>query len=412
MGNLVSEQLSPEIIAKIESLDTDYEEHSIVNYITTSKQKEDFFFNFIINAVTQSQEFNKFCNIKSEAYKKSFPNRNCYLFPMERKTEYELDIHDENIVLSRRIFENKKGYEKEEIICLKSLYKEIAKYNFLNKENSLKFPNFWRISETLKFLQASKFDNKVAIENLKNHLDFRVNYFPIKLSNKAIEILVKTGFLYVHGRDRFCRPTIVCRAHGYISNLNKYSYDEFLSAVVFFMEYLINFLMVPGQIECWNIINDLNGVSIFSLPKDFHKFLKFLQVNYRCRLNISYVFGMNTVFEYLWSIIKTFLDKNVEKKIVFINQNNREKILDLILPEQIEKRYGGTCSNIFNDDGNLEDENFQLFPPIMPEKENLNEEDKKKLWNEMQYEEMVKEGRITDIAPFINFDKKGNEDNL
>jgi len=403
MGNASTQELSPDSLKEIEKLEAEYyENHSLDNYQVTRKQIEDFFFSFIINPKTQSEEFWKFCNISSEIHRKGFPTKECYLFPIERKTEYELDIKDENIILSRRIFENKKGYDEFELKGLKSLYRQIAQYNYFNQENKIIFPFYWKISDTLKFLQASKFDNKVTIENLKNHLEFRKSYFPMNVSSKIIEILTKTGFLYVHGRDRFCRPLIICRAQGYISNINKYSYEDFLGAIVFFMEYLINFLMIPGQVECWNIINDLNGASILTLPSDFHRFLKFLQVNYRCRLNISYVFGMNKIFEYLWSIIKTFLDKNVEKKIVFINNSNKEKILDFILPEQIEERYGGTAPNLINENSDVDTNDFLIFPPNMPNAKILTEEDSKKLIEEITYLELVKERKITAISPFID----------
>lgn len=406
MGNVEStEQISPEGFLEIEKLENEYyESHSIDKYQVTRNDMQNFFFNFIINPNSQSEEFKQFCDFSSEASKRSFQTSECFLFPMERKTEYELDVNNEDKILSRRIFENKKGFDEQEIAGLKSLYRQIARHNYLNADNQLKFPYYWRVSETLKFLQASKFDNKTTIENLKNHLEFRNTYFPMTISSNVIEILTKTGFLYVHGRDRFCRPIIVCRAQGYISNLKKFSYDDFLGAIVFFIEYLINFLMVPGQIECWNIINDLNGVSLLTLPSDFHKFLKFLQVNYRCRLNISYVFGMNKVFDYLWRVIKTFLDKNVEKKIVFVNDSNKEKILDLVLPVQIEKRYGGTSPNLFNEDGSLLNKNSNLFPLNMPVFDNLNEKDKKKLFNENDYINLIKEGKITAVSPYVQIE--------
>ncbi len=398
-----TEQICPESLLEIEKLESEYfQSHSIENYRVTRKNMENFFFNSIINPTSQTEEFKQFCDISSQACKKGFPTRECYLFPIERKTEYEVDINNEDVILSRRIFENKKGYDDHEVAGLKSLYKHIAKNNILNPDNQLKFTYYWRISETLKFLQASRFDVKTTTENLKNHFEFRNSYFPItSISSKVIEILSKTGFLYVHGRDRFSRPIIVCRAIGYINNLKKFSYDDFLGAIVFFIEYLINFLMVPGQIECWNIINDLNGVSLLTLPSDFHKFLKFLQVNYRCRLNISYVFGMNRILDYLWRVIKNFLDKNVEKKIVFVNENNKDRILDSVLPEQLEKRYGGSADNLFNDDGSFVNQDSCLFPPIMPNFDNLNDEDKMKLFSENSYIKLVKEEKITAVSPFI-----------
>jgi hypothetical protein len=57
-----------------------------------------------------------------------------------------------------------------------------------------------------------------------------------------------------------------------------------------------------------------------------------------------------------------------------VNESNKGQILDLVLPNHIEKRYGGTAANLFNDDGSLVNENSILFPPIMPDFNNLNDE--------------------------------------
>lgn len=417
MGNAISsgETLSPEQLEAIEKIQkTEYENHSLENYIITAKDVEENFLKNIISAKlnnnsTSNQELLDLLDSSKEESKQAFPSKECYLFPIERKTEYELDANDESIILSRRIFENKKGFDEQETVALKSLYLEIEKHNIVCPGNRLIFPPNWKISETLKFLQATKFDNKQTIQNLINHTEWRKGYFPMKVDDKVIEILSKLGFLYIHGRDRYFRPIIVCRAQAYVSNVNKYSYEEFLSAIIFFMEYVINFLMVPGQVECWNIINDLNNVSLLTLPSDFNKFLKFLQINYRCRLNISFVYGMNTILDYLWRLIKTFLDKNVEKKFMFVNDGNRNRVFELILPEQLEERYGGSAPNRFSDDGNLSEiyvnqvKRNNVFPPIMPNKDNLLIEDKQKLLTEAQYKDLVKLGKITKICPIYDY---------
>jgi hypothetical protein len=51
----------------------------------------------------------------------------------------------------------------------------------------------------------------------------------------------------------------------------KFSYfkidvDQMLKAITYFLEYIIENLLLPGQVENWVIIQDLNGMGVTSLP--------------------------------------------------------------------------------------------------------------------------------------------------
>ena len=312
------------------------------------------------------------------------------------------NFRDNNKILSRRIFDNKRGFLEFEIAAIEKLEEEIIQYNKININKKLNFPINWKKSVTLKFLQSSKFNNKTTIQNMINHIEWKLGYFPFKITENAIEILSKTGFLYCHGRDRSFRPIIVCRAESYLKNLNKYSYDDWINAIVFFVEYVVNYLLVPGQIENWNIIADLTNVSLFGLPTDFQKILKFLQSNYRARLFKVYVHGMNKFLEMLWKIIKTFLQGNVEKKIMFINDSNKNSIFENILPHQLEFKYGGSAKNLIEKIDKEEIINVKsLFPPIIPNNDFLQLEDKIKIISENEYINYFKIGKITKLSPYL-----------
>lgn len=359
----------------------------------------------------ESQQLGSFNEIKKEFFDfssnkhlKVFPSKEAFLYKCKITGEFELD--ENNNKIARKIFEGKSKFLEKEYKALESLASEILDYNKKNPQQKLILPNNWQEYETLKILQACKFDNNAAIANLIAYIEFKLNYFPLKLTDKAIEILSKTGFLYCHGRDRSFRPILVCCAESYLNNIKKYSYDDWINAIVFFSEYIIKHMMIPGQVESWNIISDLNNISLFGLPTDFHKFLKFLQTNYRGRLNINFIFGMNRFLDFLWRIIKNFLHSNVEKKICFINENNKSLVFDLILPEHLEQKYGGKAANLFErSSGSIKfnAETKSLFPPHLPDSDPLSLADKENLFSEEEYLNLCKEGRISKISPYIAF---------
>ncbi len=220
-----------------------------------------------------------------------------------------------------------------------------------------------------------------------NHLEWRKTYFPFSITNKASEIL-NNGFIYVHGRDIYFRPIIVINARYYVNNMTKYTYDDWLCCVIYFMEYMIKNLLIPGQIENWNIITDLNGVSLLTFPSDMKKMMGVLSSNYRCRLYVNFILGMGSILNVLWKIVKAFLDETSVRKIRFIKKGEYKELFEFINEEQIEKKYGGKAQDI--------NENF--FPPIMPT--NRYTRNNEYIINEIEYENYIKQGKLTTISPY------------
>lgn len=54
----------------------------------------------------------------------------------------------------------------------------------------------------------------------------------------------------------------------------------------------------------------------------------------------TYVFNAKGIGS-LYTIAKTFMPQHARKKIVFVNENNKDEILKQIDPYELEKRYGG-----------------------------------------------------------------------
>jgi hypothetical protein len=323
--------------------------------------------------------------------------REAYLyFPSEKEV---IDYETKNLSkLIRKIFEGGLEYICFEKGKLEELGFEIEKHNKKKKTNKiLILPRRWRESNSLRFLQATGFDVKKTVEIIINHLDWRLQNLPLKLSNKAMEIL-NIGYLYGHGRDHRFRPIIHINAAVVSQNTNKYSFEDWNLATIFFMEYVIENLLLPGQIENWDIICDLKDVSVISLPNDFKKILGILQNNYRCRLFRMFIVNVGSFFNLIWGVIKKIIDANTEKKIKILKVGNTYEIFEIINISQLEKKYCGEAANIEK----------HFFPPIFPSNNYFPqfEDQSDLLKREEEYKKIIEQNPHLVASPYVQFNEE------
>lgn len=322
------------------------------------------------------------------------PIESYYFFPNDLET-VEFNVKHPHKTL-RRIFEavisNFDIYEEDK---LKELEQGIIVHNTKNPNNMCVLPQNYNPLEKRRYLQATGFDIKKTINLLIENIKWRSELIPPKISDKIIQLL-NCGFMYVHGRDNNYRPIIVLQAKVYMDKKDMYTYDDWLNTVIFFMEYIVNNMLIPGQVENWNIITDLEGVSVLGIPSDLKKFMAVLQANYRCRLFVNYILGMGFFVRGVWAIVKTMLDETTVRKVQILSSSDLSKILTFINPEQVEKKFGGTSPNIVPGGHNL-------FPPVMPSTNFLtkNQIRNKVLISEEDYQNRYQNNLITHPSPYF-----------
>lgn len=339
----------------------------------------------------------------TERHRRCKPPKEAYYFFPDSFQIVEHDPKNPKKTL-RRIFESKEEeylpFEKEK---LANLYQEIEKYNTNKSKNFKKLiiPDNWPQYETLRFHQATSYKNENTIKLLNDHFEWK-STFPFGITEKSMQLL-NSGFMYVHGRDNNYRPIIVLNADVYVKLNGTYHYDDWLRCIIYFMEYAIHNLLIPGQVENWNIITDLGRVSLLSVPKDMKKFMGVLGANYRCRLYVNYIIGMGGFLLVIWNMIKAFLDEIQIKKLRFLKNGDLSDILTYINPEQVEERFGGSAKNVR--------ENY--FPPIMPSDKYLKPTDKKEkhFVTEEKYRELYINGKINKPSPYFLKEQEEEERN-
>jgi hypothetical protein len=307
----------------------------------------------------------------------------------------------------RRIFQSKvTDYLDHEIQFLKELHQEIEKYNQNNPKKKLIFPSWFKESDKLRLNQATSYNYSKTIKLILESIEWREANIPPRLTNKVLEIL-NCGFVYVHGRDCKFRPIIVINVEYYKKNEDLYTYDEWLQATIYFMEYIVNNLLIPGQVENWDVISDFGSTSFFFLPSNVKKLMGILQSNWRCRLYINYVLNMSSIIRGIWKVVKAFLDEATVQKVQFLEGSTKKNIFTYINEEQVEQKFGGKAPNVVPGMN-------RLFPPVFPSDNFLKpdqDEADSCLISEEKYKELHESNKLPVVGKyFLNKWQKEEEE--
>lgn len=120
--------------------------------------------------------------------------------------------------------------------------------------------------------------------------------------------------MYCHGRDKYFRPCIVLDSSVFESIRSKrpdlFEMDVICTAGVFLLSYVRKHMFLPGQVENWVIINNLNKLALNKVPrKEMQKLIWVLQNNFRCTMGRAW--GINcTKFQLVcFKIIEIFIEE-------------------------------------------------------------------------------------------------------
>lgn len=96
---------------------------------------------------------------------------------------------------------------------------------------------------------------------MKEDEDWRQINIPVEYTPE-IQQMLETGIIYMSGRDNRYRPIII---------MNLKFFDEkktelIIRTFTYFFEQIIEHVLLPGQVEQWVTIMDVEGFSLFSLP--------------------------------------------------------------------------------------------------------------------------------------------------
>jgi hypothetical protein len=271
---------------------------------------------------------------------------------------------------------------------------------FLTTKPEIKLPDYMDDALLLRYIYADECDYKEVYKRLVKYLEWANKTFPliIQPKSKIIEILNK-GFVYVYGRDCRYRPILVFRVREFVKNEKIYSVQEVIESGCFLGQFVINNMLIPGKVERWNLIINLVGAKILSLPDHIKKLIPIMNEAFVSRLHKNYIIGMTFILRILYKLVCAFLHESTIRKIKILSGKKDKSLFEEIRKDNIEQDIGGTAP-----DAQIGVENG-LFPPRMPSEYFLleNERPEDLLISEEEYIQKYKSGEINKdyASPYI-----------
>ena len=279
---------------------------------------------------------------------------------------------------------DKTPYEKEKL-------EELTKY-ITEKEKDINnfFPEWWLESDTLRYLQATNYDIKKTHTLIKENIKYTNQ--TIKIIDKRIRFILNYGFIYMYGRDMHFRPIIIVEVNksSELMDKLKYTFDELNQAMIFFVNYIVNYILLPGQIENWIMICDLKSVGVGKLGQ-FKSILNTLN-RFRGRVFKNYILNLGKFMRAAASGILSVLGSSSAKKIIMVENGKYEVMQQYIRKENLQIKYGGSAPNVIYGEDNL-------FPPIVPSDIYINENENLNIVSPETYKEMCLKAKP--FKPFV-----------
>ena len=262
--------------------------------------------------------------------------------------------------------------------------KKLNDYNdYEAKHGKLTYPNNWLESDTMRLLQAAEYDIKKAYESITDTIKF-INNNPLVMNDKIISLL-NSGIMYVCGRDHHFRPLIIVSVKTYKKIIEKkeFSFQEINMSVIYLINYIFKYLFIPGQIENWVTIIDFKDTGVSDIS-DFKKLLTTLNT-YRGRVFRNYFINISGFLAVAIKSAISIFGSSSANKLKILGSKELHLMHQIISPDNIQKKYGGTAPDLIPGNNNL-------FPPIMPSMNYGLSGEKLNIISEDAYKEMCLNG--------------------
>ena len=184
-----------------------------------------------------------------------------------------------------------------------------------------------------------------------------------------------------------------------------------MEAGAFLGQFVLNNMMIPGQIECWNLLISLKGAHVLSLPEHIKKLIPAMNEGFISRLHKNYIIGMTFFLRVLFKVVCAFLHESTIKKIKILSGKKDQTLFEEIRKDNVEEYFGGTAPDVHFGEENA------LFPPRMPSDKFMLDSDNPQniLISEEEYIKKYNDGEIPEdvLSPYlkdkINLNKKKEE---
>eukprot|EP00435_Cladocopium_sp_Y103_P025145 s2863_g6.t1 len=188
--------------------------------------------------------------------------------------------------------------------------------------------------EATRYLSATRGNHQKALSLMEATENWRRSYFkdgPLCSADLAEDM--KHGFAYFVGRDRALRPALVFRASRVPEKWRKdFDIDRLLRVLIFCMEVMLRFMLVPGKVETSCLID----IPI-SLLREIHQLFT---AHYPCRGFRFYVCNVPRMLMAISHVAKSLLTERQKLKVRVLS--DVRELLEDFAPHQLEQDLGGS----------------------------------------------------------------------
>ena len=116
-------------------------------------------------------------------------------------------------------------------------------------------------------------------------------------------------------------------------------------------------MLLPGQIENYIVIIDVNKLGVSQIPKGtLSKIIDCLSKGYRYRTKRMFVLNTTFSIKLAWKVIESFMAVHMKNKMLMTDKNTSPDLVAGFHPSQLEKKFGGKAENL-----------TVFWPPFVPE---------------------------------------------
>jgi hypothetical protein len=102
----------------------------------------------------------------------------------------------------------------------------------------------------LRYLQASKFDYQKTFDAICNFMEWEQKLPELDAISQRVMNVIQSGCIYVYGRDKYYRPTIVYNVNAMKTRLADVEAQEAMSNCLdVISRYTIDHIMLPARVE-------------------------------------------------------------------------------------------------------------------------------------------------------------------
>jgi len=175
--------------------------------------------------------------------------------------------------------------------------------------NSAKYPvpDEYRNNERLMYriLAGEKYDHAKTLNHMIDHSRWLRVTYPVHFSE--IGDALKSGFLYVSGRDYKYRPILVFNVRRLVDH--DLPTETIAATSAFFCHFVVSKLLIPGRVENWIMLIDLNDIGVASLPmKKVKAIVNLMQKHFGGRLFRQLCINMSFMLRKSSSMFLNFVD--------------------------------------------------------------------------------------------------------